>query len=66
MNRAQAWVEYEHAEYGVLRVLFHWVPGATSDSFRLVARAVEFDLFTPEAVQEELLAAMRFDRLTVS
>ena len=52
-----AWVEYEHPEYGILRVLFRWEHLEWSS--RRVVAAVEFDLFTPHSERVALLKGMR-------
>lgn len=47
------WVTYEHPEMGQTHVQFRWEHRGHG-IYEVVPTAVEFDMFTPEAVQEEL------------
>lgn len=54
------WVEYEHPEYGTLRVAFGWQRSwGVQGVYRIIPRSVEFDLFTPPEAQEEVMAHVR-------
>ncbi len=61
MKSTAEWVEYEHPDHGLIRVLFDWRPGV----FGLVWKPVqvEFDLFTPVSVRKSLTAELVSDKL---
>ena len=48
------WVEYEHPDYGTVKVTFKWEPSGNG-AYHGRIDSVEFDLFTPPDVQREMM-----------
>ena len=61
MKHEVSTVEYEHPEYGTLRVLFHWE--AHEGGFFWRPWLIECDLFTPDSEIEALRALLKADRV---
>ena len=55
--RTASWVEYEHLELGLVRVLFRWVRGTHGEVW--TPQEIEFDLFTPDEQQQLLIKLLR-------
>ena len=59
----QGFRDYEHPDFGGVRVFFRWVPATTG--YRWIPYAVEFDLFIPDSERSaltEVLEAVRLDK----
>lgn len=52
------WIEMEHPIYGTAKVSSRW-QRVGRGLYAAVVTAVEFDLFTPQAEQEALMAMIR-------
>lgn len=48
------WLEFEHAQFGVVKVLYRW-RAVGKGVYEVVPGGVEFDLWTPQEVREEVL-----------
>jgi len=53
------WIEMEHPTFGTAKVTMRWEPANRSGVYSAIVESVEFDLFTPAAEQEPLMAAIR-------
>jgi len=50
------WSEWTHPEYGDVKVVWTWERAGHPGVYRCVPIAIQFDLFCPRAVQDEMTA----------